>query len=58
MPTINDYLIYAETAFAAYASDLVLGIGNAVRYQEGARMATTQAENFDKNWQVLGQQPA
>jgi hypothetical protein len=56
MPTIIDYLKYAETAFAAYANNLQLGFGvNAAKY-EGANMASLQAQRFDATWSVLGQQ--
>lgn len=56
MSTINDYLKYAETAFAAYANNLQLGRGiNATAYID-ANMAPTQAQHFDTTWSVLGQQ--
>jgi len=55
MPNINDYLKYAETAFAAYASNLTQGKGNTLKYEE-ANMTTSQAQHFDAGWQVLGQQ--
>lgn len=56
MPTISDYLKYAETSFAAYASNLTLGRGNASEYENNADMAHTQAQRFDASWMVLGQQ--
>ncbi|PNU18532.1 hypothetical protein C2E25_17195 [Geothermobacter hydrogeniphilus] len=55
MPTINDYLNLAETAFASYASNLRIGNGNALEY-ERAVMTKTQATRFDASWQVLDQQ--
>jgi len=56
MPNASDYLRYAETAFAAYAENLALGSNvNLVAYRR-ADMPSAQAERFDENWQVLGQQ--
>ncbi|MBE7418532.1 MAG: hypothetical protein HS128_12445 [Ideonella sp.] len=55
MPTINDYLTYAETALASYAQGLVLGSGaNSPRYQVSG-MAESQAARFDQQWSVLDQ---
>jgi Ca2+-binding RTX toxin-like protein len=56
MPTITDYLKYAETAFASYATNLVLGHGNSEAYRSVAGMASIQAQNFDAAWNILGQQ--
>jgi len=56
MPTITDYLKYAETAFASYATNLVLGHGNTDAYRRVAGMASIQAQNFDATWNILGQQ--
>ncbi len=55
MPTIKDYQLYAETAFAAYAAQLGIGNGN-VDFYKRAGMADLQAQKFDSSWQVLGQQ--
>ncbi|RLJ69172.1 hypothetical protein [Sulfurisoma sediminicola] len=54
MPTISEYLKYAETAFAAYAVSLTPGKGNTQKYI-AEKMSRPQAEQFDKTWQVLGQ---
>ena len=56
MPTMNDYLKYAETAFAAYANNLVSGQGNATKYENFAGMSPAQAQQFDATWKVLAQQ--
>jgi len=57
MPTMNDYLKYAETAFAAYAVNLALGSKvNAAKYELSAGMSSTQALHFDDTWKVLAQQ--
>ena len=56
MPNMSDYMKYAEAAFAAYATGLQLGRGiNANAYRD-ADMSSTQAQQFDATWQVLGQQ--
>ena len=56
MPKISEYFRYAETAFAAYANQLVLGSNvNLAAYQR-ADMSLPQAQRFDASWQVLGQQ--
>lgn len=55
MPTIAEYLRYAETAFAAYGVNLAVGAGNVTKYV-AQKMATLQAERFDLLWRVLGQQ--
>lgn len=56
MSNTSDYLKYAETAFAAYASNLVLGRGENTDAYVSADIATAQAQRFDATWQVLGQQ--
>ena len=57
MPTQSEYLKYAETAFASYASNLTVGRRvNADAYHLLADMASPQAQRFDGTWQVLGQQ--
>lgn len=56
MPTMNDYLKYAETAFAAYANDLQLGFGVNAQNYEDAKMSPTQAQQFDATWKVLAQE--
>lgn len=53
MATINEYLKYAETTFAAYAQ-LTLGQQNSQAYVT-ADMAVVQAASFDSQWAVLSQ---
>jgi Ca2+-binding RTX toxin-like protein len=53
MATINDYLQYAETTFAAYAS-LMAGPQNKQAYI-AAGMADAQADAFNAHWTVLTQ---
>src|SRR5580765_4337662 len=53
MATINDYLKYAETTFAAYA-DLTQGQQNTQAYVT-ADMAAAQAATFNSQWTVLSQ---
>ncbi len=56
MPTPSDYLLYSETAFASYATNLIPGRGsNSTSYQL-ADMVRAQALRFDSNWQVISQQ--
>jgi hypothetical protein len=54
MTTVAQYLQYAETALAAYASGLQssAGASNTSRYKT-AGMTTQEAERFDKAWTVL-----
>ncbi|HNL91201.1 MAG TPA: hypothetical protein PKH05_19125, partial [Nitrospira sp.] len=56
MPSIADYVKYAETSFAAYAVGLANGIGVNAQAFIDANMSPTQAQRFDASWQVLGQQ--
>lgn len=58
MTTIAQYLQYAETSSAAYASALTSAIGasNTSSY-ETAGMAEREAARFDQTWIVLSQAP-
>ena len=56
MPTIADFLRYSETAFAAYAVNLVRGIGINETELVRAGMAIAEAGRFDVSWEVLDQQ--
>ncbi len=55
MPSIADYLKYAETAFAAYAENLKLGTDVNVDAYIVAKMSSAQAKHFDAAWKVLAQ---
>jgi Ca2+-binding RTX toxin-like protein len=54
MPSVNQYLIYAELALASYGAGLLLPGPKTDRYR-AAGMSAPQAEAFDRQWAVLDQ---
>jgi hypothetical protein len=55
MPTAQQLSDYSQTAFAAYAANLVPNSANALAYKNSAGMSQSQATQFDANWTVLSQ---
>lgn len=55
MPTISDYLSYAQVALASYGQDLLRGTGLNEDAYRFAGMAQSQAITFDRSWSVLDQ---
>jgi Ca2+-binding RTX toxin-like protein len=59
MPTIKDYLKYAETAVAGYATNLVSGPAGAnFQWLKDAGMPSAEAIQFDTAWAVIAQSPS
>ncbi len=56
MPTIKDYLKYGETAFAAYALNLLPGADFVGKLTDQG-MPTAEATKFADNWAVIAQSP-
>lgn len=58
MPTINDYLQYAETALASYATNLLVGpAATNIDSLKDAGMPTAEATKFGETWAVIEQSP-